>query len=539
MSTMMKSTSNAKTSSSRTLKDGRQAAVLLPPDRALEKAGAQELLFGTSSQLARDDSPTFVRELQQAMKESESLVVDSPQVMGESVTASVGSGSTNGSSSSLFTASRSLWSAAARDLNGSLHEAEVIDLSKTPRPPSYSTAGRSLELPAPIQQIQTPSIANNTTLPADRWTNVDDIATPEHQQPEPHTDRIVHKPIHKIQMLSKASDGTAPADGWTNIDDIASPENQQQEAQPDRILHKSLAEAASKNRPKSRSPVKKSKVKDTRPKPPGMPNYEGFTSNQLGKQLKAYGLTDPKRRETQITLLENCWESKNRTALQSLEPNVNKPQQRADLSGELDATAKPANASPAKKKRGRPPKQAEVNITKSQNESGSKPSPGSKPRGRPRKGATEKTTPTKKPAKSPAKPKKSTSTSIIPAAKQPCLPPSEIPDSDAEIPDSDAEATPRAPPSHPVLPSIEPSTDFVTLSSPATNSAPPTPLSHTALLSKVTEAVKTYPPTHDMHNLTFYEKMLLYDPIVLEDLAAWLNTEGLTRVGVDDEVRYV
>ena len=482
----MKSTSKTKAKSSRTAKASRQAAILLPPDKALERATEQELLFGTSSQLVRDDSPSFVRELQQAMRESESIAVDSPQVMDEGVAISVGSGSTNGSGLSLFTASRSLWSAATRDLNGSLHEAEVIDLSKTPRPPSSRTTDRSLELPAPIQTMQT---------------------------------------------LSKAGDATASADGWTNVDDIASPEHcQQQESKPDRRLHKSLAEAALKNRPKSRSPVKKSKAGETRPKPAGMPNYEGFTPSELEKQLKAYGFKAPKRREKQIAILESCWESKNRTALQALEPNVNKPQQRADQSGELDDAPKPANASPAKKKRGRPPKQAEVNITQNQNESASKPSPESKPRGRAKKVATEKTAPTKKPAKSPSKPRNSTSTSI-PTAKQPSPPPS-------EIPDSDPEATPRAP-AHPTLPSLDTSTDFVTLSSSATDSAPPTPLTHTALLRKITEAVTTYPPTHSMHNLTFYEKMLLYDPIVLEDLAAWLNTEGLKRVGVDDEVRYV
>jgi hypothetical protein len=30
--------------------------------------------------------------------------------------------------------------------------------------------------------------------------------------------------------------------------------------------------------------------------------------------------------------------------------------------------------------------------------------------------------------------------------------------------------------------------------------------------------------------------MLLYDPVVLEDLAAWLNTGELTRLGYDEEV---
>ena len=28
----------------------------------------------------------------------------------------------------------------------------------------------------------------------------------------------------------------------------------------------------------------------------------------------------------------------------------------------------------------------------------------------------------------------------------------------------------------------------------------------------------------------------MYDPIVLEDLTAWLNTEGLQSIGEDDEV---
>ncbi|KAL8797067.1 MAG: hypothetical protein Q9195_000838 [Heterodermia aff. obscurata] len=466
-----KSTSKAKANSSRTTKASRQAPILLPPDKALEKATEQELLFGTSSQLARDDSPTFIRELQQAMRESESLVADSPQVMGEGVTASFGSGSTNGSNLSLFTASRSLWSAATRDLDGSLQEAEVIDLSKTPRPPpSYRTTDRSVEPPAPIQKIQTSPKASGTTVSADGWTNIDDIASPEHQQ--------------------------------------------QQESEPNRVLHKSLAEAALKNRPKSRSPVKKSKHRDTRPKPPGMPNYEGFSPSELVKQLTAYGLKAPKGREKQITMLESCWESKNRTALQQLEPNVNKPQQKADLSGDLDVTAKPTNASPAKKKRGRPPKQVEETTTQNQNESPRKPSPGSKPRGRPKKESTEQKTPTKKPAKPPRKP-----TSPSPPASKP--PPSE------EIPDSDdPETTPRAPPPLPE--------DFLPLSSP-----PPTTLTPTTLLRKITEAITTYPPTHDMHNPTFYEKILLYDPIVLEDLAAWLNTEGLRRVGVDEEVRYV
>lgn len=37
-------------------------------------------------------------------------------------------------------------------------------------------------------------------------------------------------------------------------------------------------------------------------------------------------------------------------------------------------------------------------------------------------------------------------------------------------------------------------------------------------------------------NPTWHEKMLMYDPIILEDLAAWLNTKGLALVDEDGEV---
>ena len=30
--------------------------------------------------------------------------------------------------------------------------------------------------------------------------------------------------------------------------------------------------------------------------------------------------------------------------------------------------------------------------------------------------------------------------------------------------------------------------------------------------------------------------MLMYEPIILEDLTAWLNTEGLNRIDEDNEV---
>jgi len=47
---------------------------------------------------------------------------------------------------------------------------------------------------------------------------------------------------------------------------------------------------------------------------------------------------------------------------------------------------------------------------------------------------------------------------------------------------------------------------------------------------------KAPPSTNHQKEPTWHEKILLYDPIVLEDLATWLNTVGLAEIGEDREV---
>jgi hypothetical protein len=59
------------------------------------------------------------------------------------------------------------------------------------------------------------------------------------------------------------------------------------------------------------------------------------------------------------------------------------------------------------------------------------------------------------------------------------------------------------------------------------------------LASQITKAIcaqPKMPAVHGSKRPTWHEKILLYDPIVLEDLAVWLNTEGLALVGEDREV---
>jgi hypothetical protein len=57
-----------------------------------------------------------------------------------------------------------------------------------------------------------------------------------------------------------------------------------------------------------------------------------------------------------------------------------------------------------------------------------------------------------------------------------------------------------------------------------------------ALFEHITNAVRSAPRTTDPQEPSWHEKILLYDPVVLEDLATWLNTGELSRVGYDGEV---
>lgn len=59
-------------------------------------------------------------------------------------------------------------------------------------------------------------------------------------------------------------------------------------------------------------------------------------------------------------------------------------------------------------------------------------------------------------------------------------------------------------------------------------------LSVATLNMKISEAVRS-----EGGKEGFWGRILMYDPIILEELAVWLNTGGLGSVGVDEEVTIV
>jgi len=503
---------------------GAKRASLLPPEAALEKVKDQDLLFGTSSQLVRDESPTFLRETQQAIRESELADETSVAAQEQDLAASTASGSSNESGLSMFTASRNLWSVAARDLKGALQEAEVVDLSVTPKAqaPLRTATKPTRNAPQAVHDVLT---VTNPKKPDHDWTCIDD---------EPGV--AVTEDANPTGLPLTSREGTVDAE---------------------LSIPRSLAEASLRERPRSRSPIKKAKAPKAskEPKPPkepkaskpskkatqskepqepdephaqerpqGMPSYRGFTTADLNKLVTSYGFKAIKRREDQIKLLEQCWESKHRIALQALPPNVNLPQP----AEKNDVAAEPPKCDSPVKKRGRPPKAQAPNASKESENAIGNDNITPKPRGRPSKAKVPKASEqlddpadkTKLPQKSKPRPKNPTTSTASPD-KTP----------KASIP-TNLKTTP---------PPIDHLPNTNTAPSPTIDLIPSfdttlTPLTHTALLAKITEAITTYPPSHDMKNLTWHEKMLLYEPIVLEDLAIWLNREGLGRVGVDDEV---
>ncbi len=48
-----------------------------------------------------------------------------------------------------------------------------------------------------------------------------------------------------------------------------------------------------------------------------------------------------------------------------------------------------------------------------------------------------------------------------------------------------------------------------------------------ALFPQITKVIKSTPRTTDPNRPTWHEKILMYDPIVLEDFTIWLNDQGV------------
>ncbi|KAL6877119.1 hypothetical protein J3F83DRAFT_444139 [Trichoderma novae-zelandiae] len=462
--------------------------VLLPPTEALQEVARQDFVFGTSSQLAVENSPTFLRDLHAALRRSnqtEYIDLDTPL-----------------NSDGIDAPERKrLWAAGARGVDGDLFD---VELSKIMERSSQPLPALSDDDPFGYTGVN-----RKTTLPTASPNGVDTSL-----QREPFLGPVEVPPSKDVE----ATDFNITEDSIPLGSDISTGSPVPRRAKP-------AAESQSVKPQSSNGDTKQAESQASKP------SFDLYTDARLSKEIASYGFKAVKSRQAKIALLEQCWQGKNHPELPGARRTV------------TTSTAPGGSApnSEVRTPRGRPRKNS-GNTPEAQEPppSAQPPVSPSKPRGRPRKAATAASTSAKRATASTSKGKKASSKSAAeaPTARKRKAPPAKVV---VEIPDSASESDRSISPN----PSSSPEPAFspppVDLSLSVTDDTDPSlsvcptedrPLSH----EYITKAVTSAPRTTDPANPSWHEKMLMYDPIVLEDLTTWLNCGQLTRVGFDGEV---
>lgn len=495
--------------------------ILLSPASALRQVRQQDFVFGTSSQLATEVDAGLLRDLQQAMRDSNRQESSTP----------------NRAAGDKSSANR-LWGAGARDVDGELLALEVIDLVDSP------AIEKDLTNPAVILALaigldkrgkESLDLTPAVPIPETEVISISSSLTPTHATED--LSSLQKRPtINGTETVPAAVSSSVRPESLlkhveTTIFDEDPPASNQEQ-------HHQMASSA----PEVATPM---------PRKKRVPNWESFTDASLAKAMKSYGFKPKKSRKASIALLMQCWSSKNERKTEVLGQGTT-----ASMSTSSAAAAKsnpPASPPAAPKPRGRPKKiAATTEPLETASASVLAPAPAEpikRPRGRPKKdsstgdSAVTKTT-TKATVKAPSKPAPPPETASGPSTpkrrkKTPAPAAIEIADSDQEDPDpSDLSSAPSSP---------APANEF---SSPAAGvdismtEADDTALSLTSsptdqqarLFEYITDAVRTAPRSADPEVPSWHEKMLLYDPVVLEDLTVWLNGGQLDRVGCEEEV---
>ncbi|KAI0377495.1 hypothetical protein F5Y04DRAFT_264000 [Hypomontagnella monticulosa] len=388
--------------------------ILLSPNSAMKQSLNQDFVFGTSSQLIREESPTTLRDLQIAIQASNQVDSD-PFAESDS---------------------QGLWHAGARDTDGELMKADRAELVE--------------DLPS-FRRFR-----GQPQQPREEFADINDIL--KSSEPDESAARAPLPNSHFFQSQDTCSTRPDQASGQGLI-----------EPQP-------VAAAAAEN-----------------PKP----DFELLSDTQLRGQIASYGFKPVKKRQAMIALLDQCWTSKN--------PGI--PMTQSNPISSSSHVAAPVSKQQASvpeppKRRGRPRKKdSTAEATSTAKTLAPKDSGTKKPRSRQKK-ETPKV--------------------------------AEIADSDLD--ESLSSLSRASSPERDRIFSSPPPVDL-SISEEADMSLALSPTDQQANLFKhITKAVISAPRSQDPLQPSWHEKMLLYDPIVLEDLAAWLNAGALGGTGYDGEV---
>jgi Slx4 endonuclease len=459
-------------------KGSADAPILLSPESALKESGNQDFVFGTSSQLAREDSPTLLRDLHEAMRASNEVDDDDP--FADSIHASVFA--TRGKA--LVSAKRDLWSAAAREVVDDLLEVEMVDL--------VDSLVATKHTKSPIMPEASKTLLNGGA--GNVWHDVDEFG--ENIEQDLQTSKETTKQIGPVEAAIRAELLSSP------------PSSQRMELTPKNSKTKKTVGPPFT---RGNSPVKTT-AKAAKATIVEMPNFSSYTTAQLAKEIASYRFKPVKSRDGMIALLEKCWEGKNRIALGALGTNV--------LSLPPMESSKPV-----------PPPSSQVSAAVSPK----------RPRGRPRKDSTVVSPPKQKVGR----PKKSLTVEFLEMDSDTPLSQIRTPSKSKrgkevvveDISDPETEVLPSPPrrQASQVKTPLLPLNLFTDLDVNTSSELSPTSC-QILLFTHITRAIKNAPPSRDPQKPSWHEKILMYDPIVLEDLTVWLNTGALEKVGWDGEV---
>ncbi|KAF1916530.1 hypothetical protein BDU57DRAFT_449830 [Ampelomyces quisqualis] len=238
-------TKSKKASAKSTTKSKPLAEKLLSPGSALMRLSKQDILFGTSSQLALEESPTLVRQLQAALKESEVDAEHSHERLPTSPPHWPKFDKTMGK--------RSLWDASSRDVEGGLLEQmEEVYIPEFDRTQDYPLLmdranDEPTATPPPFLDIDAAESDAPVVISSD-------LPTPLRSTPQ------ASRPVSSIgrSFLNKGK-GNLTFEGIDDLDSQPPPSNQNAESQNGFVDIDDLipASAPSKNSPlpNKRSPT--------------------------------------------------------------------------------------------------------------------------------------------------------------------------------------------------------------------------------------------------------------------------------------------
>ncbi|EXJ61595.1 hypothetical protein A1O7_02023 [Cladophialophora yegresii CBS 114405] len=507
---------------------------LVSPTSAMKMTLEQPFLFGPASQLARDESPTLMRDTMAALQQSEEILSDpfSPQRTQpfsiESTSPRVVRGTNR------LVRRRNLWSAAGRDADNALLQVETVDMTDSPAVRQALAGKDALMQPdgphhhhighADDGNTRSSVVRTPCTRSVGPVIDIYEIETPGLRGPVVHSTNPPVRGMHTLRTVKGQHDDSCA------------------EAQPGGAHPK---------------PV------DASPRPKAvMPSYDGWSDPELKKQVAAYGFKSIRKREKMIELLERCWKSKHGVVQDS-----DGPDNPADTLSHGDFLSKVHDVSV------RPTPKVKKPRAKRKSDSGDPTAPKEPKK---RKKAASKTEEGSKKEQAPRQRKKKTKVlsdekiidvddigetntkqaaekheDLAAASNQP----EEIRVKVGQVMTS----VPTPPPTLP-KPEITISTHGVEDAQPSAHSAsnmdgaevPPAVLTPkqtqpTDVMVQIHAAIHHHPATgsrssgsrNHQTSPTWREKILMYDPIVLEELTVWLNTEGFKAIGEDGEVSLV